>query len=268
MEKIAIFGVPRSGTSWLSAIFNSHPDVAMRFQPLFSYEHKGRLDERSTAADIDDFFAEILASHDAFALMRTPIHKNYPRFDKSAPPSHIAFKETRYLNIVANMLAQNPAVKIVGIVRNPLATLASWVQLPREYDPAWNLADEWRAAPGKNQNRPEEFYGFDKWKRCALDFIDFAARYPRQFKWVSYKRLHDEPLRTATDLLTFCGLETHPQVVEFIAQSGAKHDGDDPYSVYRARADDTRWREILPGFVVDEVRRELAASPLEVFLSE
>ncbi|MDR1855441.1 MAG: sulfotransferase [Azoarcus sp.] len=268
MEKIAIFGVPRSGTSWLSAIFNSHPDVAMRFQPLFSYEHKGRLDERSTGAEIDEFFAEILASRDEFALMHAPYHKNYPRFAKSASPSHIAFKETRYLNIVANMLAQNPGVKVVGIVRNPLATLASWIQLPKEFDPVWNLADEWRAAPGKNQNRPEEFFGFDKWKRSALDFLDFAARYPQQFKWVSYKRLHDDPMGAATELLEFCGLKTHPQVVEFIAQSGVKHDGDDPYSVYRAKADDTRWREILPGFVVDEVRRELAASPLEDLLSE
>ena len=37
MKNVAIFGVPRSGTSWLGQIFNSSPMVAYRFQPLFSY---------------------------------------------------------------------------------------------------------------------------------------------------------------------------------------------------------------------------------------
>ncbi len=268
MEKIAIFGVPRSGTSWLSAIFNSHPDVAMRFQPLFSYEHKGRLNEHSTCAEIEAFFAEILASHDEFALMRSQMHKNYPDFFKSERPTSIAFKETRYLHIIENMLEQNPEVKVIGIIRNPLAVLGSWVRLPREFDPAWDILEEWRAAPGKNQNKPEEFYGFDKWKETALHFLEFAERYPRQCQWTSYKRLNSEPLQTASGLLAFCGLQVHPQVAAFIKMSRSMHDGDDPYSVFRSRADDRQWRDILPGCIVDEVRRELAGSPLEHFLSE
>lgn len=52
MNKFAMFGVPRSGTSWLSQIFNSHPSIVMRFQPLFSFGHKGRLSENSSESDI------------------------------------------------------------------------------------------------------------------------------------------------------------------------------------------------------------------------
>ena len=40
MRHLALFGCPRSGTSWLGQIFNSAPDVAYRYQPLFSYEFK------------------------------------------------------------------------------------------------------------------------------------------------------------------------------------------------------------------------------------
>ena len=70
VNKLAIFGVPRSGTSWLSQIFNSHPDVAMRFQPLFSYSHKGRVSEDSSSEEISEFFDELvsfLAAHSVAA---------------------------------------------------------------------------------------------------------------------------------------------------------------------------------------------------------
>ena len=83
MNKVAIFGVPRSGTSWLGQIFNGHPDVCMRNQPLFSYEHKGRLNETSSEFDINCFFEEIYNSQDNFVLMTSDAQKNYPNFIKS-----------------------------------------------------------------------------------------------------------------------------------------------------------------------------------------
>jgi len=94
MDKIAIFGVPRSGTTWLCQILNSHPDVALRFQPLFSYGHKGSLTASSSAEEIRAFFEEILWTQDAFALMATERQKNYPAFQKAVTPTHIVFKET------------------------------------------------------------------------------------------------------------------------------------------------------------------------------
>lgn len=40
----------------------------------------------------------------------------------------------RYLHIIENLLIQCPDIKILGIVRNPLATLASWINAPKESD--------------------------------------------------------------------------------------------------------------------------------------
>ena len=37
---IAIFGMPRSGTSFLGQILDSSPSVAYRLEPIFSYKLK------------------------------------------------------------------------------------------------------------------------------------------------------------------------------------------------------------------------------------
>jgi hypothetical protein len=264
-KKVAIVGVPRSGTSWLGQIFNSHPDVAFRFQPLFSYGHKGRLSEHSSADEIRAFFEEILTSKDAFALMKSDVQKNYPAFVKAAIASHIAFKETRYLHVIENILMQCRDVTILGIVRNPLAVLASWISAPKEYDPAWDLAKEWRGAPGKNQNRPEEFYGFDKWKEVAAMFLRFEVQYPKQFALVRYDELNRSPRAVTRRLFDWCGLDIHAQVEEFLCLSRSRHDAD-PYSVFRAQASDDKWHDILPGDIVEQILREVQGTLLSIFL--
>ena len=267
MDKIAIFGVPRSGTTWLSQILNSHPDVALRFQPLFSYGHKGSLSERSSAAEIRTFFEAILCTQDAFALMATEMQKNYPAFQKAVTPTHIVFKETRYLNIIENILTQCSEVKIIGIVRNPLAVLASWILAPKEFNPEWDINSEWRGAPSKNQNRPEEFYGFDKWKEIAEAFLRFKSQFPRQFLLVSYDELNRAPLDTTKKLFDFCGLNVSDQVQEFLVASKSRHDPD-PYSVFRAKANDDRWQDILPDEITKKIMLELKNTPLDIFLQD
>ena len=265
MKKIAIFGVPRSGTSWLAQIFNSHPDVVLRFQPLFSYGHKGALNTDSSAEDIRTFFDEILHSTDKFALMKADMQKDYPIFEKSSHPTHIVFKETRYLHIIGNLLFKCDEVRIIGIVRNPLAVLASWVTAPREYSKNWDILREWRNAQSKNQGRPEEFFGYEKWKEAAASFLDFRDKYPKQFMLVRYDSLNRRPLDSTKQMFEFCGLEVGEQVEAFLKASKSRHDSD-PYSVYRGDAQDSRWREVLPVEIVNEIALDLEHTPLEAFL--
>lgn len=267
MKRIGIFGPPRSGTSWLGHIFNSHPDVALRFQPLFSYGHKGRLTEHSSAEEIKAFFEEILCTQDTFAKMTAETQKNYPIFQKSARPTHIVFKETRYLNIIENMLDQCSEVKIIGIVRNPLAVLASWLSAPKEFYAEWDIHSEWRRAPSKNQNRPEEFFGFDKWKESTEAFLRFQNQFPQQFILVRYDDLNRAPLATTKKLFDFCGLEVCRQVEDFLTASKSRHDSD-PYSVFRAKANDDHWQDVLPDEIVKQIMLELKHSPLNIFLQD
>ena len=267
MKMAGIFGVPRSGTSWLGHIFNSHPDVVLRFQPLFSYGHKGCLNEHSTAREISVFFEDILDTQDAFATMTSEVQKDYPAFHKSAMPTHIIFKETRYLHIIENILAQCSEVKIIGIVRNPLAVLASWVSAPKEFKPEWDIASEWRVAVSKNQNRQEEYFGFEKWKISAEAFLKYETRYPHQFALIKYGDLNRAPLSNTRKLFEFCELEVCRQVEDFLSASKSRHDSD-PYSVFRAQANDNRWHDVLPSEVVSQIMLELKDTPLNIFLDD
>jgi len=265
MNKIGIFGVPRSGTTWLSQIFNSHPDVAFRYQPLFSYGHKGRLSDHSSAAEILSFFEEILCTQDAFTLMSTETQKNIPSFEKAAKLTHIVFKETRYLHIIENVLTQCSDVIIIGIVRNPLAVMASWILAPKAFNPMWDINIEWRSAPSKNQNRVEEFYGFDKWKEITEAFLRFKSQFPQQFLLVRYDELNNAPLDSTKIIFDFCGLEICSHVRNFLVASKSRHDKD-PYSVFRSEACDDRWRDELPNQITKQIILELKNTPLDTFL--
>lgn len=267
MKKVAIFGPPRSGTSWLSHIFNSHPDVVLRFQPLFSYGHKGALSEHSSREEIQEFFQAILNSTDPFTLMRADSQKGYPSFMKSSNSTHLVFKETRYLQVVDNLLQAGDDVTVVGIIRNPLATLASWISAPKEFSADWDVREEWRLASKKNGGRPEEYFGFERWKQAANNFLRFEALYPERFRLVRYAELNQSPYKVISDLFRFCGLAMHPQVKDFIQQSQSQHD-DDAYSIYRLASDDSRWRRVLPQHIVNAVLRELDPSPLREFIAK
>jgi hypothetical protein len=157
--------------------------------------------------------------------MTSEAQKNYPVFPKSALSTHIVFKETRYLHIIENMLAQCSEVKIIGIVRNPLAVLASWMLAPKEFKPEWDIHGEWRRAPNKNQNRPEEFFGFDKWKESARHFFVFKSQFPLAILLVRYDELNRAPCYS-TKIFDFCELNVCDQVEEFLSASKSRHDSD------------------------------------------
>lgn len=265
LENIAIFGVPRSGTSWLSHIVNSHPDVALRFQPLFSYGHKNALCPSSSESEILQFFHDIRYSKDPFALMESEAQKTYPTFNKSNAPTHLVFKETRYLNVMENMMEKCNSVRMIGIVRNPLAVLASWISAPKEYHPDWDLGSEWRAAPSKNQGKPEEYFGYNKWKEFVETCLRLQQNFPRRFYLLRYEDLAKSPLDVTSNVFEFCGLIVDPQVTEFLANSRSRHDVD-PYSVFRSEANNERWRTILPGHIVAAIKTDLGNSRLSDFL--
>lgn len=265
LKNIAILGVPRSGTSWLAHIFNSHPNVVLRFQPLFSYGHKGALTNVSSEKQILRFFQDIRYSKDPFALMESDAQKSYPTFDKSDSPTHLAFKETRYLNVMENMLEKCDSVKAIGIVRNPLAVLSSWVSAPREYHHDWNLDSEWRDAPSKNQGKEEEYFGYNKWKEFAEACIRLQQNFPQRFRSVKYEDLLESPHKVTSEIFSFCNLEVDPQVKAFIADSRSRHDAD-PYSVFRSTTSNDRWKTTLPANIIEAIESDLEGSKLRRFL--
>ncbi len=269
LHKVAIHSIPRSGSTWLGQIFNSHPDVAYRYQPLFSFAFKGRLNENSSRSEINSYFQDILSSDDEFLHQtgKKSLASNYPVFNKNIKPTHIIYKEVRYHHILKNMLRQDDKVQVIGLVRNPMAALNSWINSPREFriDLGWDPLSEWRSAPSKNQGRKEEYYGYDKWKEVALLFLQLQEDFPDNFLLVKYNELLKDPIESTQKLFSFVGLDMTSATEEFLVESRKKNDNE-TYGIYRSHKTDDQWKELLDQHIVDAIHFDLKDTVLEQFL--
>jgi hypothetical protein len=265
--RIAIHGVPRSGTSWLGEIFNSSPHTIYKYQPLFSYALKGFLTPLSSPEEVHRFFRLLAVTADDFMdQVERRASGALPLFVKENP-THLVYKEVRYHNILANLLHCDRQLRLVAIIRNPLAVLASWLGTPREFrrDLGWVEREEWRYAPRKNQSRPEEFYGYEKWKEAAVIFTNLAEQHPDRVRLVTYQDLVSRTVSTVHALFDFCDLPCSPQTLSFLERSRAEQHSD-PYSVFRTTAGDERWTAVLDPTIVESVVADLRATELQCYL--
>lgn len=269
MNRVGIHCVPRSGSSWLSEIFNSSKKTIYKHQPLFSYQFKGRISNSSTGNDIDKFFEELMDSKDKY------IHRidernsgSCPIFNKSNEPNIIVYKEVRYHHILKNLLKKDPNIKIIGLVRNPLSVINSWLRAPREFrmDLGWNELDEWKNAPKKNMNKIEEFNGFNKWKEVTLLFEELQMSYPDRFYLLRYDNLLKNTEEVIGHLFNQLNLEYSIQTQEFISKSSHTDKSYKVYSVYRNNQVDDKWKLQLNPIIINEIEDSLKNSKLRKYL--
>ncbi len=268
MKKIAIHSVPRSGSSWIGQIFNSSPCVNFKFQPLFSYAFKDYLNPTSSLKDINTFFKQIAKSNDSFLLQQDKIDKgSYPVFQKSEQQTHIAYKEVRYHHILKNMLKVDPDIIVIGIVRSPYAVINSFLNAPREFrkDLGWDELSEWRYADNKNIDRPEEFFGYEKWKEVTLLFQKLKKQYPERFYLVKYNELLTNTIQEVENIFNFCNIDMINQTKSFLEKS-TQENKDDTYSVYKKKTIDNGWEKSLNPIIVNAISEDLKNNGLEEYL--
>jgi hypothetical protein len=267
LNKVAIHGVPRSGTSWIGAILDSSENVVYRNQPLFSYAFKSFLDENATTADIDNFFRSIAKSQDDFLLQKEGKQKKLiPSFTKKNP-THIVYKEARYHHIIENMMVKDNSVKVLGIIRNPKSVLASWVAAPKEFDKEhWNIFDEWEDAPSKNNQAKEEFYGYNKWKEVAKLFLKLKDKYPERFYLIDYSCILNNTEEEIRRIFDFLDLNFGKQTLNFLSSGQKKDLSNEAYSVYRLNQRDDKWKKSLPQEIIQAIDRDLIGTKLEKFI--
>lgn len=270
LQVVAIHGAPRSGTSWLGQLYNSSEHVAYRYQPLFSYAFKDRLSSRSSSEEIDRFLDDLLATRDDFVLQRgqaslSGYTLDFPKTDIT----HLVYKEVRYHHLIENLLDHCPRLRLVALIRDPCAVVHSWLNAPREFDRSWSAIDEWRHAPGKNLDKPENWYGFERWKELAHLFLRLQVRHPSRVDIVRYESLTSAPVETLGRLYDACGLAMTTQVREFVAASRDRDDGQ-PYGVFRSsRAIGAgRRRKSLDPQIIEAIRTDLEGTVLQQFLCD
>lgn len=268
MQKLLIHSAPRSGSTWLGTIFDSHPKVSYKYQPLFSYAYKDYIQPDSSKEVIDAFFQSIAFSTDAFINQIDDKNNGIiPIFEKDEFVTHVCYKEVRYHHVLLNLLKQSPDVKAVFLIRHPLAVLYSWYKAPKEFraEKGWLFEDEWLKAEKKNENRPEEFNGYIKWKEANHIFLKLKAMFPERVRIVSYASLIENPQSTVKMLFDFVNLSYDGQTEEFLIKSTTMHQ-QDAYSVFKEKRTDNDWKQ-LPKAMISYIYDDLKGTELEYYLT-
>lgn len=267
MKRVAVHSVPRSGSTWLGCILDSNPYVAYRYQPLFSYAFKDALDLDSSKKDIADFFIDIYNSEDPFINQLEAKEKGIvPKFKKENVGT-VIYKEVRYHNLLEHLLRTDNELKVIGLVRNPFAVLASWFNAPREFrrDLGWDFLEEWKYAKKKNQGRAEEFYGYHKWKEVFILFQKLEKEYPQRFHMVNYDELLINTEKQISELFDFLQLDLGQETLAFLHNSRNLNQ-ENPYSVFKQKGLDNKWSETLPKSLIEDLVRDLESTGLSIRL--
>lgn len=265
-ESIVTVGMPRSGTSWLSQIVDSSPQVRFRLSPFFSYAFKNAVNEYSSKEEYERVFQGAYHSDDVF-MCRTKERQagNYPVFEKKDnAPEFLAIKMTRFHNLIFRMLTLFDNLKIVSIVRHPCGVIHSWLTTPKEFPSDANPMQEWRAGTCRKTG-PGEFWGFDDWKSVTHFHIDLEQKFPKRFIILQYETLVDHPARETRKLFDFLGLAYTEQTSRFL-RSSHQHHAKDPYAVFKSPDVKDRWREELNPIIREAIINEIEDTDLRRFL--
>ena len=155
-----------------------------------------------------------------------------PFFQKNVSPTFLVMKKARYHYLHIRFLNYFPNFKLLAIVRNPCAVLASWMSIPNEFPIGCDSWLEWRLGACKNQCKPENFFGFYKWRESTNIFIDLQSMFPDRVRVVRYEDLVENPINITKSLFSFVGLPFGEQTKRFLDES-SKHHTENPYAVYK-----------------------------------
>jgi hypothetical protein len=224
--------VPRSGSSWLGQIINSHPETDFRFQPLFSFEFQAKVDKAFAEFKIGKLLQDIFKTESEFLMQKSRIKEgSYPQFKKSQKKSFLAFKENSNLQRIDQILEQVNECVAIFLVRDPIKVIESWISSPREFKHGLSISDEWNTAPSRNLTA-NQFFGYQRWEYSTKEFQRLVIKYPKRTMIVSYEDLVRDTSMLTTKIFKFLGLEMASSTLNFLTDSTSLFQ-DNPYSVFR-----------------------------------
>lgn len=256
--------MPRSGTSWLGQIFDSSPDVAFRMEPLFSYQFKNIINERSSKNEIVNFFSDVYLTNDNFIHQRENRKKGaYDIFKKRTTPQFLTIKTTRHHNLLERYLRLINNVQIISIVRHPCAVINSWINTEREFSGKGCTEEDWRTGACRKDGDGEA-WGFDDWLSVSKQHVALSHKFTN-FNIVMYSDLIQGSEKVIADLFKRLLIPYTTQTIGFLSDCNSKHN-DDPYSIFKSKDVETKWKDELDRSISEIIIKDTLASGLGEFL--
>ena len=294
---ILIAGAPRSGTTWLAKIFDSHPDVLYRHEPdevaprgptIQATMESWIAQKDARTAGKRPFFPKAWRSAPA-ALLRDGIAlaaavagriglPDWPIPDLGAiGRARAVIKSVQPRRDPAAFARACPDGRVLLILRHPGGQTASLIRGTREG--RFGLAEAGTDMPF-DEVSAIAFAARHGVTEDAFQRLPAAARYAWSWRELNetamegldglpnaraviYEDLCRAPLEQARALLDFCGLTWHPATEAFVTAS-TRHDGPAGYfAVFRdAVAAAERWRTTMAPEDQAAVRAVVRDSPL------
>jgi len=252
MNLISIHSVPRSGSSWLLSIFNSHPNIKALYEPLFSYAFKNRINENSTKEEFDNFIDELIKTDDDFCCMKSNFHSksNIINYDKSKNKlEYLCLKHTNHHYNITTFIKHNKDVKIICLIRNPYSVIYSQMNAEKE------LLKDWLNGSDKNLGLREIFFGFNKWKELNAIFYNLKKEFPENIIIINYEELVNNTELTIKIIFDFCNIDFQPEVEEFIKLSKSMN-SDYDYSIFKNEDTINKYKDKLSNKIIEHIKNE------------
>src|SRR5699024_908663 len=100
---------------------------------------------------------------------------------------------------------------------------------------------EWRFAQNRNEFKPEEYFGFEKWKEATKIFLEMKKRYSNKVYIIKYEDLVKDTISFTKEVFDFCEIKLNEQTISFLEQSKTRIHKD-PYSVFKGSVDTDKWK--------------------------
>jgi hypothetical protein len=228
-------GPPRSGTTWLQYLLDSHPEVSCRGEALFGKHLAAPLEammaqrREALAAKNRAVFRELTGyplppPEDAEFLFGTAVLLALERQSADKPCRAVGEKTPENVFLFARLKRLFPAAKLIAIVRDPRDLLTS----------AWHFFR--KPSPGEDDEAAKT-----RFIAATLPSLDHGARtvlalleaFPTDCRIVTYERLHAAAAPVAAELFRFLGVSDDAAVVadcvartSFAAMSGGRSSGE------------------------------------------